>query len=48
MDAYKGLINCNKNVEFNADSFKIPAGVSGVNFTGLITSVIITPRYFII
>lgn len=48
MDAYKGLINCNKNVAFNADSFKIPTGVSGVNFTGLITSVIITPRYFII
>ena len=48
MDAYKGLINCNKNVAFNADSFKIPTGVNGVNFTGLITSVIVTPRYFII
>lgn len=48
MDAFKGTINCNKNVAFNADSFKIPTGVNGVNFTGLITSVIVTPRYFII
>lgn len=48
MDAYKGLVNCNKNVAFNADYFKIPTGVNGVNFTGLITSVIVTPRYFII
>lgn len=48
MDAYKGRFNCNKFVSFNADSFKIPSGVSGVNFTGDITSVVITPRYFII
>ena len=48
MDAYKGLVNCNKDVSFNADSFKIPAGVSGVNFTGNITKVEVTPRYFII
>ncbi|MBR2555159.1 MAG: hypothetical protein IKE94_09890 [Aeriscardovia sp.] len=48
MDAYKGTLNCNNNVAFNADSFKIPTGVNGVNFTGLITSVIVTPRYFII
>lgn len=48
MDAYKGTLNCNKNVAFNADAFKIPTGTNGVNFTGLITSVIVTPRYFII
>ena len=48
MDAYKGTTNCNKFISFNADSFKIPSGVSGINFTGNITSVIITPRYFII
>lgn len=48
MDAYKGSLNCNQNVSFNADSFKIPAGVSGVNFSGDITSVEITPRYYII
>ena len=48
MDAYKGAINCNANVSFNADSFKIPAGVSGVTFTGGITSVVIKPRYYMI
>lgn len=48
MDAFKGLVNCNENVSFNADSFKIPKGVNGVNFTGNITSVVITPRYYII
>lgn len=48
MDAYKGTINYNPNVSFNADSFKIPSGVSGVNFTGDVTAVEITPRYFII
>lgn len=48
MDAYKGAINYNPNVSFNADSFKIPSGVSGVNFTGDVTAVEITPRYFII
>lgn len=48
MDAFKGAVNCNENVSFNADSFEIPTGQSGVTFTGGITSVVITPRYFII
>lgn len=48
MDAYKGAVNCNGNVAFSADNIKIPTGVNGLNFTGLITSVIVTPRYFII
>lgn len=48
MDAYKGSINYNPNVSFNADSFKIPTGVSGVTFTGAVQAVEITPRYFII
>ena len=48
MDAYKGAVNCNSNISFNADSFKIPTGVNGVTFTGNITKVEITPRYFII
>lgn len=48
MDAYKGTTNYNPNVSFNADSFKIPSGVSGVTFTGDVTAVEITPRYFII
>ena len=48
MDAYKGYINYNPNISFNADSFKIPSGVNGVSFTGDVTRVEITPRYFII
>lgn len=48
MDAYKGAVNCNPNVSFNADEIKIPSGKNGVTFTGDITSVVITPRYFII
>lgn len=48
MDAYKGTTNCNANVSFNADDFKIGAGNNGVTFTGNITSVEITPRFYII
>lgn len=48
MDAYKGTVNCNADVAFNLDSFKLPVGESGVAFTGDITKVIITPRTFII
>ena len=48
MDAYKGGTNCNANVSFNADTFALPSGESGVTFTGNITKVIITPRTYII
>lgn len=48
MDAYKGTLNCNSQVSFNADDFKIRAGQSGVTFSGDITSVIIKPRFYII
>ena len=48
MDAYKGATNCNDKVSFNADSFAIPSGENGVTFTGNITSVVITPRTYII
>ncbi len=48
MDAYKGAVNCNGNVSFNADEFNLDAGESGVTFTGNITSVVITPRTYIL
>lgn len=48
MDAYKGTANCNANVSFNADDFKMVPGYNGVSFTGAITSVVIKPRTFII
>ena len=48
MDAYKGGTNCNDKVSFNADEFLLPSGESGVTFTGNITSVVITPRTYII
>lgn len=48
MDAYKGATNCNGHVSFNADEILVPSGKNGVTFTGDITSVVITPNYFII
>lgn len=48
MDAYKGSVNCNANVYFNADVFALPVGESGVTFSGNITSVIVTPRTYIL
>ena len=48
MDAYKGGTNCNANVSFNADEIKILSGTNGITFTGNITSVILTPRTFIL
>ena len=48
MDAYKGTLNCNANVSFNADDFLMVPGLNGVTFTGNITQVDITPRTFII
>ena len=48
MDAYKGTLNCNSYVSFNADSFRMEPGQNGITFTGGITKVVITPRFFII
>ena len=48
MDAYKGAANRNQYVSFNADTFKIDPGTHGVSFTGAITKVDVTPRFFII
>lgn len=48
MDAFKGMVNCNSNISFNADEFKLAKGLSGVTFTGGITSVVIKPRTYIL
>ena len=48
MDAFKGAINCNANVSFSDDMIVIPSGSCGVNFTGNISRVEITPRWWII
>ena len=48
MDAYKGTLNCNADVSFNADYFEMVPGYNGLTFTGAITKVVITPRTFII
>lgn len=45
-DAYKGLVNCNGNVEFSNQRFPtIPAGEVGISLSG-ITKVEITPRWY--
>lgn len=46
MDATKGAANENAKVSFNADNLLLEPGENGVNFTGGIESVIITPRWF--
>lgn len=48
MDAYKGATNCNANVSFNADEIKLLSGTNGITFTGGITSVVLTPRTYIL
>lgn len=48
MDAYKGTANCNDKVSFSADEIGLHSGENGVTFTGNITSVVITPRTYII
>lgn len=48
MDAYKGILNCNSSVSFNADTFAMEPGQNGITFTGDITKVVITPRFFMI
>ena len=47
MDAYKGTTNCNGNVEFTGP-ITIPAGVNGIELTGGITKVEISPRWYIL
>ena len=48
MDAFKGATNENGKVAFSDDFVVIPAGEHGVTFTGDITGVDITPRWWII
>lgn len=47
MDAYKGAVNCNSYVSFTDDIVLRP-GESGISFNGDITSIEITPRWYII
>lgn len=47
MNAFKGATNCNKDVSFTNDIVLNP-GLNGITITGNITSVEITPRWFII
>ena len=47
MDCYYGATNCNQYVSFSSNDFPtIPGGSSTVNFTGSVTSVEITPRWW--
>jgi len=46
MDAFKGATNMNSKVSFNAAQISIPTGESGLTFSGDITSVEVTPRWF--
>lgn len=48
MDAFKGAINENNKVAFSEDFVTIPSGEHGVTFTGDVTGVDITPRWWII
>ena len=47
MDAYKGAVNCNKDVSFTDDIVLHP-GENNISFNGGITSIEITPRWYII
>ena len=47
MDAYKGAVNCNSYVSFTDDIVLRP-GESGISFNSDITSIEITPRWYII
>lgn len=47
MDAYKGSVNCNNNVSFT-DDVVLASGNTGITFTGKITKIVITPRWYII
>lgn len=47
MDAFKGATNCNGDVSFT-DDIILGAGENNIAFTGNITKVVITPRWWII
>lgn len=47
MDAYKGSTNCNGNVSFS-DDIVLKPGINNIAFTGALTKVDITPRWWII
>lgn len=47
MDAYKGSVNCNANVSFT-DDIVLVGGENSISLSGDITSVEITPRWWII
>lgn len=47
MDAFKGATNCNRDVSFT-DDIILGAGENNIAFTGNITKVVITPRWWII
>lgn len=47
MDAFKGATNCNGNVSFTDDVILVP-GNNGITFSGNITHLSITPRWWII
>ena len=48
-EAYKGTVSCNQNVEFSGQDFPtLPPGATNISCFGSITSVEITPRWFIL
>lgn len=47
MDAYKGAVNCNSKVSFT-DDIVLSSGDNNITFTGGVTSIDITPRWYII
>lgn len=49
MDCYCGTVNCNNYVSLNSDEFPVLApGPNGINFSGNISKVVITPRWWFI
>ena len=47
MDAYKGAVNCNNKVAFT-DDIVLKPGTNNISFTGNVTKIEVTPRWFII
>lgn len=48
MDAFKNGVNQNSKVAFSDDFVTIPSGEHGISFTGSVTGVDVTPRWWII
>lgn len=47
MDAYKGTVNCNANIQLSGDEFPmLEPGANGITLGSGITKVVITPRWF--